>query len=100
MKLSKDEELLIEKLRATEEIKPEEKPKKPKPKFSKMIVTLIILMNLIFTISILVVFLQTGSEPSTLITAFFAFTTVELWSLAGIKKKEYLTQSEPTEEVI
>ncbi len=45
-------------------------------------------MNVMFTIAILYVFNHTGNEPSALISAFFAFTTVELWSLAGIKKKK------------
>lgn len=56
-----------------------------KKNYSKYIVTFIIIMNVMFTIAILY---HTGNEPSTLISAFFAFTTVELWSLAGIKKKK------------
>lgn len=59
-----------------------------KKKYSKYIVTCIIALNVLFTIAILYVFNHTGNEPSTLISAFFAFTTVELWSLAGIKKKK------------
>ena len=59
-----------------------------KKNYSKYIVTFIIIMNVMFTIAILYVFNHTGNEPSTLISAFFAFTTVELWSLAGIKKKK------------
>ena len=60
------------------------KRKKSKGQYSKALVTLIILMNVIFTIAVFIVFARTGSEPSTLI----AFTTVELWSLARIKKKK------------
>lgn len=56
--------------------------------FSKKIVTLVILLNIIFTVSILYVFLKTGSEPGVLVGAFFAFTTVELWSLSKIKREE------------
>lgn len=59
-----------------------------KKNYSKYIVTCIIALNVLFTIAILYVFSHTGNEPSTLISAFFAFTTVELWSLAGIKKKK------------
>lgn len=59
-----------------------------KVKFSKKIVSLIIAANIIFTIAILYVFLQVGTEPYALVGAFFGFTTVELWSLASIKKTE------------
>lgn len=78
--MTKDEEKVLEKYRA--------KKKKKKKQYSKTIVSTIILMNVLFTIAILYIFKQTANEPSTLISAFFAFTTVELWSLAGIKKKK------------
>lgn len=54
--------------------------------FSKVIVISVILLNVLFTLGILYLFIKTGSEPSALIAAWFSFTTVELWSLAGIKK--------------
>jgi len=57
-------------------------------KFSKFIVTLVILLNVSFTVAVLYAFLRVGSEPTALISAWFAFTTVELWALAGIKKRE------------
>lgn len=57
-------------------------------KFSKKVVTAIITMNVIFTIAVLYVFLKVGSEPYGLVGAWFSFTTVELWSLASIKKTE------------
>lgn len=57
-------------------------------KFSKKIVTLIIIMNILFTIAVLYIFAKTYSEPYGLVGAWFTFTTAELWSLAGIKKKE------------
>lgn len=57
-------------------------------KFSKIIVSLVILLNVVFTGLVLYVFLRTGSEPMTLIGCWFAFTTGELFLLAGIKKKE------------
>lgn len=63
------------------------KKQKKKGRFSKFIVTLVIILNVIFTAAILYVFLKTdGSEPSTLIGSWFAFTTVELWSLSKIKR--------------
>lgn len=60
--------------------------KKKKSLFSKIIVVLVILLNVLFTVAVLAVFLKTSMEPSSLIVAWFSFTTVELWSLAGIKK--------------
>lgn len=55
-------------------------------KFSKKIVALVILLNTGFTGAVLYLFLRTGSEPVALITAWFAFTTGELWLLSGITK--------------
>ena len=62
------------------------KKKKPKQRFSKAIVALVVVMNIIFTGTVLYVFLKTGSEPATLVTVWFAFTTGELWMLSSIKK--------------
>jgi len=62
-----------------------DKPKK-KGEFSKFIITLVIIMNIIFTAAVLYVFLQVGNEPITLIGAWFGFTTGELWMLSSIKK--------------
>ena len=56
--------------------------------FSKMIVAFVILANVAFTGAVLFVFLRTGGEPAVLIGSWFAFTTVELWQLATIKKKK------------
>ena len=64
------------------------KRQKRKSRFSKFIVTLVILLNVAFTAAVLYVYLQVGSEPSTLVGAWFAFTTVELWSLSKIKRKK------------
>ena len=56
--------------------------------FSKILVVLIIVLNIIFTSVVLWVFDRTGVEPSALITAWFSFTTGELWFLSSIKKKK------------
>jgi hypothetical protein len=61
---------------------------KKKGNFSKLIVSFVVVANIIFTASVLWVFLKTSAEPSTLIGSWFAFTTVELWSLASIKKQK------------
>lgn len=57
-------------------------------KFGNKIVTLVIALNVVFTGAVLYLFLRTGSEPVALIAAWFGFTTVELWTLAGITKKK------------
>lgn len=63
------------------------KQKKPKKGFfSKIIVVSVIALNIIFAVAVLFVFLKTSCEPTALVTAWFSFTTIELWSLAGIKK--------------
>lgn len=54
--------------------------------FSKIIVAMIVILNSLFTVGVLFVFLRVGSEPMTLIAAWFSFTTGELLMLAGIKK--------------
>lgn len=61
---------------------------KKKGQYSKLIVLVVIGLNIAFTIKVLKVFTLTGQEPSTLIGAWFSFTTVELWNLARIKKKK------------
>ena len=62
--------------------------KKKKSLFSKIIVFTVITLNVLFTIAVLTIFLKTSVEPSSLIVSWFSFTTVELWSLAGIKKSK------------
>lgn len=57
-------------------------------KFSKKVVTLVLLLNIAFTMAILYLFLKVGSEPTALITAWFGFTTVELWNLSKITREK------------
>lgn len=57
-------------------------------KFSTVIVVAIIVLNIIFTASVLYVFLKVGSEPTVLVATWFGFTTGELWLLANIKKEK------------
>lgn len=73
-----------------------EKKKKEKKKgmFSKAIVAAVIVLNILFTVAILYVFLKTGSEPMTLVGCWFAFTTGELWFLSGIKKSKNKKENE------
>lgn len=57
-------------------------------RFSKFIVVLVIVLNIIFAAVVLWIFDRTKVEPAELVRAWFAFTTVELLALAGIKRKE------------
>lgn len=57
-------------------------------KYNKFIVALIILLNAGAFAALLWAFVKVGAEPVVLIGAWFAFTTGELFLVAGIKKKE------------
>jgi len=57
-------------------------------RFSKKVVRWVILLNAVFVVAVLLIYWHTRSEPATLIASWFAFTTGELWALAGIKKEE------------
>jgi len=57
-------------------------------RFSKKIVSAVVMLNTLFAAAVFYVFCRVGSEPTALIGAWFAFTTTELWALAGIKKRE------------
>lgn len=59
-----------------------------KQEFSKFIVTLVIILNVLFTIAVLYVFVKVENEPSILIGSWFSFTTLELLALAFIKVKK------------
>ncbi len=59
-----------------------------KKKFSKKIVVLVILLNIIFTVAVFVAAFFNAVIPDSLIGAWFAFTTGELWFLSTIKKSE------------
>lgn len=69
-----------------------------KNRFSKFVVTLVIFLNIVFTASVLYIFMQTGSEPMTLIGCWFAFTTGELWMLSSIKKSKVKKEGEDQDE--
>lgn len=57
-------------------------------KFSKKIVILVILLNIIFTTAVFVAAFFNATIPDSLIASWFAFTTGELWFLSSIKKRE------------
>ena len=74
------------------------KNKKQKNRFSKFIVTVVILLNILFTVAVLYTFLKVGSEPMTLIGCWFAFTTGELWMLSSIKKSKVKKEGDDINE--
>ena len=77
------------------------KRRRSKKKFASFIVTLVIILNTLFTCAVLYTFLKVGNEPSVLIGSWFAFTTGELWMLSNIKNnKTKLLQQGITEETI
>jgi len=78
----------IEKLEKEIEKLKKKESHKPKKEYSKIIVSAIIVVNILFTLCIMILFLKKGSEPVALIGAWFSFTTVELWNLAKIKTKK------------
>lgn len=53
-------------------------------RYSKAIVLIVILLNVAFLVYIRNIILTVGFEPTTLITAWFGFTGVELLALATI----------------
>lgn len=61
---------------------------------------LVIFLNVMFTTGVLYVFSKIGNEPTSLVVAWFAFTTGELWLLAGIKKKEIEKKEDLSKELL
>lgn len=57
-------------------------------KYSKIIVALIVVLNVVFIYRVLEIFSNIGVEPTSSIVAWFGFTTGELWLLSGIKKEK------------
>lgn len=78
--MTDDENRLLEEYRA--------KNSRKKGQYSKQLIVFIVVINILFTVAVLFVYLKIKSEPSTLIGAWFGFTTVELWNLSMIKKKK------------
>lgn len=57
-------------------------------RFSKLIVALVIALNVAFTGAVIFVCLKGSFVPDSLIVAWFAFTTGELWLLSGITREK------------
>jgi len=67
------------------------------PKFSPIVVLLVIGLNMWFTDKVLTVIERTSIEPVALITAWFSFTTGELWMLSKIKREKLKKEGENNE---
>ncbi|MGE4547617.1 MAG: hypothetical protein AB7E28_07575 [Desulfurella sp.] len=67
-------------------------------KYSKIIVLMVILFNVLFASAVLYIFFFVHQEPVTLIISWFSFTTGELMALAGIKSLE--SKKMPTQEFL
>lgn len=59
-----------------------------KGRYSKFVVVLVIVLNVLFAAAVLFVSYKGYTVPDSLIIAWFAFTTGELSLLASIKKKK------------
>lgn len=66
--------------------------------FMNRVVVCMILAALIFTVVMIIVFVRTGSEPSTLIENVFRFMSVEGGAMALIKSVKTVTKSK-TEKI-
>lgn len=74
--------------RALEKIEDKEVINSESGKFSKKILKRLFIGFIIFVIAILIIFVKTGNEPSTLVGGVIAFLSVEVWQLARIKINE------------
>ena len=63
-------------------------------KFSSKVIIVVFVLNVLFTLEVLEIVKAGYNEPSTLITAVFAFTTGELWCLKDIEKAKINKESE------
>lgn len=61
--------------------------------FMNRVVVTLILAAFVFTVIMIIVFVRTGSEPSTLIEKVFGFLSVEGGALALIKSVKTVTKS-------
>ena len=55
-------------------------------KFSKKVVIAVLILNVLFTASVLVVSWHTLQSLDALVVGWFAFTTGELWTLGKIER--------------
>ena len=78
--------------------KKEKEKNKISGKFMNRIVVAMILAAFIFTITMIVLFARTGSEPSTLIENVFQFLSVEGGAMALIKSVKTFTKRKDSDK--
>ena len=66
----------------------ETKPKKERPRYSKIIVALVVVLNSVFAGACIYAFIKTGTEPAVLIGAWFTSMSGELFAMASLTHKE------------
>lgn len=67
-------------------------------RFMKRVVFTMILAAFVFTVTMIIVFVRTGAEPSTLIENVFKFLSVEGGAMALIKSVKMVTKRNEKEE--
>ena len=72
--------------------------KKVSGRFMNRVVIIMILAAFIFTVTMIIVFMRVGSEPSTLIENVFRFLSVEGGALALIKSVKTVTKNRSNDE--
>ena len=66
--------------------------------FSKYIIALVVILNIIFTREVLIIFREVQNEPAVLIGCWFGFTTGELWLLSKIKRDKLKIKNKGVDE--
>ena len=69
-------------------------------RFSKKIVTLVIILNVLFTGAVIYANLRTAIIPDSLIVAWFGFTTGELWVLSKVSREKIRQEGKGNNETI
>lgn len=72
--------------------------KKVSGRFMNRVVIIMILAAFIFTVTMIIVFMRVGAEPSTLIENVFRFLSVEGGALALIKSVKTVTKNRSNDE--
>lgn len=65
-------------------------------KFSKKVITSMLVFLVLFTIAVLFISFKTGSEPSSLVVSVFGFCGIEGGCLALIKSAEAKAEKKPS----
>ena len=78
----------------------ETKPKKDRPRYSKIIVALVVVLDSLFAGACIYAFIKTRTEPAVLIGAWFTSMSGELFAMATLTHKEGKFEHEQKMELI